>query len=232
MNIIQTAVSQPDEIKPDRQRKFVIVLSDRSREIIRLFEELERKRHQQAEMNETKSRFVRSKRPFWSRFFVMRLPLFLRDRTSPATSAMSGKCQKRTIASAPAISAAAIPHAQSLLKLRSMVGQNRNCFGLLACRIGRTEHDLVFDFYGCACFLHPQENLERGWSGSDIVEMVRSLNLDRQHCFFPSPWTSAIHRRYDLASILWALRQPPVCCSSLVFSKIIRQHRPPLNWRH
>ena len=62
MNIIQTAVSQPDEIKPDRQR--VIMLSDRSREIIRLFEELERKRHQQAEMNETKSRFVRSKRPF------------------------------------------------------------------------------------------------------------------------------------------------------------------------
>jgi len=61
MNIIQTAVSQPDEIKPDRQR---IMLSDRSREIIRLFEELERKRHQQAEMNETKSRFVRSKRPF------------------------------------------------------------------------------------------------------------------------------------------------------------------------
>ena len=62
MNVIQTAVSQPDEIKPDRQR--VIMLSDRSREIIRLFEELERKRHQQAEMNETKSRFVRSKRPF------------------------------------------------------------------------------------------------------------------------------------------------------------------------
>ena len=61
MNVIQTAVSQPDEIKPDRQR---IMLSDRSREIIRLFEELERKRHQQAEMNETKSRFVRSKRPF------------------------------------------------------------------------------------------------------------------------------------------------------------------------
>ena len=61
MNIIQTAVSQPDEIKPDRQR---IMLSDRSREIIRLFEELERKRHQQAEMNETKNRFVRSKRPF------------------------------------------------------------------------------------------------------------------------------------------------------------------------
>jgi hypothetical protein len=44
MNIIQTAVSQPDEIKPDRQR---IMLSDRSREIIRLFEELERKRQQQ-----------------------------------------------------------------------------------------------------------------------------------------------------------------------------------------
>jgi hypothetical protein len=61
MNIIQTAGSQPDEIKPDRQR---IMLSDRSREIIRLFEELERKRHQQAEINETKSRFVRSKRPF------------------------------------------------------------------------------------------------------------------------------------------------------------------------
>ena len=54
MNIIQTAVSQPDEIKPDRQREFEIMLSDRSREIIRLFEELERKRHQQAEMNETK----------------------------------------------------------------------------------------------------------------------------------------------------------------------------------
>jgi hypothetical protein len=69
MNIIQTAVSQPDEIKPDRQREFEIMLSDRSREIIRLFEELERKRHQQAEMNETKSRFVRSKRPFWTRFF-------------------------------------------------------------------------------------------------------------------------------------------------------------------
>ena len=64
MNIIQTAVSQPDEIKPDRQREFEILLSDRSREIIRLFEELERKRHQQAEMNETKSRFVRSKRSF------------------------------------------------------------------------------------------------------------------------------------------------------------------------
>src|SRR5258705_2852446 len=57
MNIIQTAVSQPDEIKPDRQREFEIMLSDRSREIIRLFEELERKRHQQAEMDETKSRF-------------------------------------------------------------------------------------------------------------------------------------------------------------------------------
>ena len=57
MNIIQTAVSQPDEIKPDRQR---IMLSDRSREIIRLFEELERKRHQQAEMNET--RFFRTQR--------------------------------------------------------------------------------------------------------------------------------------------------------------------------
>ena len=64
MNIIQTAVSQPDEIKPDRQREFEILLSDRSREIIRLFEELERKRYQQAEMNETKSRFVRSKRSF------------------------------------------------------------------------------------------------------------------------------------------------------------------------
>ncbi len=64
MNVIQTAVSQPDEIKPDRQREFEIMLSDRSREIIRLFEELERKRHQQAEINETKSRFVRSKRPF------------------------------------------------------------------------------------------------------------------------------------------------------------------------
>jgi hypothetical protein len=68
MNINQTAVSQPDEIKPDRQREFVIMLSDRSRKIIRLFEELERKRHQQAEMqaemNETKNRFVRSKRPF------------------------------------------------------------------------------------------------------------------------------------------------------------------------
>ena len=64
MNINQTAVSQPDEIKPDRQREFVIMLSDRLRKIIRLFEELERKRHQQAEMKETKSRFVRSKRPF------------------------------------------------------------------------------------------------------------------------------------------------------------------------
>jgi hypothetical protein len=68
MNIIQAAVPQPDEKKPDRQREFVITLSDRSREIIRLFEELERKRHQQAEMNETKSRFVRSKKPLISVF--------------------------------------------------------------------------------------------------------------------------------------------------------------------
>jgi len=67
MNIIQTiqtAVSQPDEIKPDRQREFVILLTDRSREIIGLFGELERKRHQQAKMNETKSPFVQSRRPF------------------------------------------------------------------------------------------------------------------------------------------------------------------------
>lgn len=46
MNIIQTAASQPGEIKPDRQRQIVIILSDRSREIIRLFEELHRKRKQ------------------------------------------------------------------------------------------------------------------------------------------------------------------------------------------
>jgi hypothetical protein len=46
MNIIQTATSQPGEIKPDRQRQIVIILSDRSREIIRLFEELHRKRKQ------------------------------------------------------------------------------------------------------------------------------------------------------------------------------------------
>jgi hypothetical protein len=39
MNIIQTAVPQPNEIKPDRQREIVIMSSDRSREIIRLFEE-------------------------------------------------------------------------------------------------------------------------------------------------------------------------------------------------
>jgi hypothetical protein len=36
MNIIQTAVSQSDEMKPDRQRENTIILSDRSREIIRL----------------------------------------------------------------------------------------------------------------------------------------------------------------------------------------------------
>ena len=46
MNIIQTAASRPGEIKPDRQREIVIILSDRSREIIRLFEELHRKRKQ------------------------------------------------------------------------------------------------------------------------------------------------------------------------------------------
>ena len=34
MNIIQTAASQPGEVKPDRQREIVIILSDRSREII------------------------------------------------------------------------------------------------------------------------------------------------------------------------------------------------------
>ena len=51
MNIIQTAVSQSDEMKPDRQRE--IVLSDRSREIIRLFEELHRKRHQQGPLENT-----------------------------------------------------------------------------------------------------------------------------------------------------------------------------------
>jgi hypothetical protein len=32
--------------KPERQRKSVVILSDRSREIIRLFEELHRKRQQ------------------------------------------------------------------------------------------------------------------------------------------------------------------------------------------
>jgi hypothetical protein len=32
--------------KPERQRKGVVILSDRSREIIRLFEELHRKRQQ------------------------------------------------------------------------------------------------------------------------------------------------------------------------------------------
>jgi hypothetical protein len=64
LNITQTAVSQSDKIKPDRQREIVIMLSDRSREIIRLFEELRRKRHPQAGMNETKGRFLRSKGPF------------------------------------------------------------------------------------------------------------------------------------------------------------------------
>jgi hypothetical protein len=68
MNIIQTADSQSDEMKPDRQREIVIILSDRSREIIRLFEELHRKRHQQGPLEstnaQTKRRFVRSKRPF------------------------------------------------------------------------------------------------------------------------------------------------------------------------
>ena len=64
MNIIQVAVPQPAEIKPDRQREFGITLSDRSRKIIQLFEELEWKRHQQAKVSETKSRFVRSRRPF------------------------------------------------------------------------------------------------------------------------------------------------------------------------
>jgi len=101
MNIIQTAVSRPDEIKPDRQPKFVIILSDRSREIIRLFEELERKRHQQAEMNETRVALCDQKDPsdlgFSAPNAVMRLPLFLRDRTSPARSAMSGKCQELTL---------------------------------------------------------------------------------------------------------------------------------------
>jgi hypothetical protein len=68
MNIIQTAVSQSDEMKPDRQRENTIILSDRSREIIRLVEELHRKRHQQGPLEntiaQTKGRFVRSKRPF------------------------------------------------------------------------------------------------------------------------------------------------------------------------
>jgi hypothetical protein len=44
VNIIQTAVPQPNEIRPDRQREIVTMLSDRSREIIRLFEERQWKR--------------------------------------------------------------------------------------------------------------------------------------------------------------------------------------------
>jgi hypothetical protein len=75
VSIIQTAVPQPNEMKPDRQREIVIMLSDRSREIIRLFEERQRKRRQQAQlenttapecpgMEKTEGRFVRIKRPF------------------------------------------------------------------------------------------------------------------------------------------------------------------------
>ena len=71
VSIIQTAVPQPNEMKPERQR---VMLSDRSREIIRLFEERQRKR-QQAQLvsatapecpvlEKTEGRFVKSKRPF------------------------------------------------------------------------------------------------------------------------------------------------------------------------
>jgi hypothetical protein len=64
MNIIQPAFSQSDEMKPERQRDIVIVLSDRSREIIRLFEELQQKRRQSTTTTQTRGSFARSKRPF------------------------------------------------------------------------------------------------------------------------------------------------------------------------
>jgi hypothetical protein len=44
---MDTVEKDPSAVKtPERQRKSVVILSDRSREIIRLFEELHRKRQQ------------------------------------------------------------------------------------------------------------------------------------------------------------------------------------------